>query len=171
MRVTQQAGSVLLSIDPASMRDTEVVTPHLAAVVIGTVLEVTTNGSGSEVRVDEGRVQVEGAGGQAIVTAGQQAAVAANGGQSIVVSLATETSLGGPGHSLSGPFGQPRQLDVPTGPANGNGGGNGNGNGNGGGNGNGNGGGNGNGNGNGNGGGNGNGNGGGNGNGNGNGNG
>ncbi|WP_299508638.1 hypothetical protein, partial [uncultured Roseobacter sp.] len=42
-QVTHQRGSVFLSVVTKQRKRTSVVTPHLAAVIKGTVLEVTTN--------------------------------------------------------------------------------------------------------------------------------
>lgn len=140
MRVTQRTGSVLLSIDPASGHETEVVTPHLAAVILGTVFEVTVAGAGSALRVDEGSVSVNSGEDRAVIGAGQQANVSASGPGAITVTPADVTSLTSAiGRTFAEPFGQVRRLEV--GNRGGNGGGIGNGIGNGGGHGAGNGGG------------------------------
>ncbi len=128
MRVTQRTGSVLLSIDPASGHETEVVTPHLAAVILGTVFEVTVAGAGSALRVDEGSVSVNSGEDRAVIGAGQQANVSASGPGAITVTPADVTSLTSAiGRTFAEPFGQVRRLEV--GNRGGNGGGNGIGNG------------------------------------------
>jgi len=157
-KVTQKRGSILLAVKKRSTQHTSVVTPHLAAVVKGTVFEVAVGRKQTKVRVDRGLVAVSD-GKQTVDVPGGQAAKAGPNLSGIDVSTATMTSI-----RVDGLVG----LELAEIKSNGNAGGNGNGNA--GGNGNGNAGGNGNGNaggnGNGNAGGNGNGNAGGNGNGN-----
>ncbi len=159
-RVTQRTGSILLAVKKRRTQHTSVVTPHLAAVVKGTVFEVSVSKSKSDVRVDRGLVEVSSGDETVDVPRGKKAA-AGQIGSGVSISEAEETSLTSTG--LVG-------LELAAIKSNNNAGGIGNGNSNAGGNGNGNAGGNGNsnagGNGNGNAGGNGNGNAGGNGNGN-----
>ena len=57
--LTQRTGSILLSVQKRRRAHTSVVTPHLAAVVKGTVFEVTVDSAESEVRVDQGVVEIE----------------------------------------------------------------------------------------------------------------
>ena len=147
-KVTQMRGSVLLTVNKRRKQHTSVVTPHLAAVVKGTVFEVSVGRVRSDVRVDSGLVEVSDGERSVDVSKGQEASV--GGSKSgISVTDATETSLNQDG--LVG-------LELAEINSNGKAGSNSNGDGNGNGNGNGNSGNNGNGNGNGNSGNNGNGN-------------
>ena len=93
-------GSVLLSIDPRRGGRTFIQTRHLAAVVLGTVLEVSTNEATSSLRVDKGRVQVRNGGQSVVLTKGQKVDVqsdttAMRVEAAIVTSVVpTETGLG-----------------------------------------------------------------------------
>ncbi|MFQ6547004.1 FecR domain-containing protein [Aestuariibius sp. 2305UL40-4] len=88
-RVTQQRGSIFLSVETRRRKHTSVVTPHLAAVVKGTVFEVSTDRAASTVRVDRGRVEVRDESGRADVPEGRQAV---SSGRSLTVSDARVTS-------------------------------------------------------------------------------
>ncbi|WP_299508642.1 hypothetical protein, partial [uncultured Roseobacter sp.] len=68
---------------------TSVVTPHLAAVIKGTVLEVTTNQQSASVRVDKGVVEVRSDERSVDVEAGREAV---SDGQSLSVAAAEVTS-------------------------------------------------------------------------------
>ena len=92
-KVRPVRGSVLLSIDPKNRGRTVVKTPHLAAVVLGTVLEVSANKTESSVRVDKGRVRVEHGGQRAVLTQGQQGVVQAASKRSISIVPASVTSV------------------------------------------------------------------------------
>ncbi len=72
-RVTQRRGSILFDIETRRRRETTVVTPHLAAVVKGTVFQVDAGSGSSAVRVREGVVEVSSGQSRARVTAGQTA--------------------------------------------------------------------------------------------------
>ena len=91
-RITQQKGSILLSVKKRRTQHTSVVTPHLAAVVKGTVFEVSVSRSNSSVRVDEGKVEVSGGDGSQIVTPGQRAKVGGKS-KSVKVARARVTSI------------------------------------------------------------------------------
>ena len=91
-KVTQRRGSILLAVNKRRTQHTSVVTPHLAAVVKGTVFEVTVGSAQSNVRVDQGKVEVSDGDQSVDVSAGQEATVnpkAAN----IGVAPAKTTSL------------------------------------------------------------------------------
>ncbi|MBW4709718.1 FecR domain-containing protein [Roseobacter sp. YSTF-M11] len=162
-KVVQHKGSVLLDLETRNRRHAKVNTPHLAAVVKGTVFEVTVNRRASSVRVDRGQVNVqrEGSSQETSVTSGQKATVAPSVNTSVRVRAARPTkktidavskNLPAAASSSVSNRSQRSAAAGNNGIGNGNSGGNGNGNsggdgnGNGGGNGNGNGGGNGNGN-------------------------
>ena len=89
-KVTHRRGSLLLSVETKRKRHTSVVTPHLAAVVKGTVFEVTAERDSSRLRVDEGVVEVSDREGQVNVPAGREIATL---GQGILVARAKVTSL------------------------------------------------------------------------------
>ena len=57
-QITQTSGAILLSLVTRNQPHTTVQTPHLAAIVKGTVFEVAVTPEGSSVRVDRGRVSV-----------------------------------------------------------------------------------------------------------------
>ncbi len=117
-KVTQRRGSVLLSVEKRRRQHTSVVTPHLAAVVKGTVFEVTVRSTGSDARVDRGRVEVSDGDRSVSVRAGQVAAVKRSS-TGIEVARATETSLAARGKA---------GLELAEVKSNDNAGGNGNGN-------------------------------------------
>ncbi len=91
-KVTQRRGSILLSVEKRRRQHTSVVTPHLAAVVKGTVFEVTVRRSRSDVRVDRGLVEVSDGDRSVDVPAGRAAAVNTSR-KGIEVSRASKTSL------------------------------------------------------------------------------
>ena len=91
-RITQQRGSILLTVKKRRTQHTSIVTPHLAAVVKGTVFEVTVERGQSAVRVDKGLVEVSTGSDSVDVPAWQQAVVTSNS-SAILVSDATETSI------------------------------------------------------------------------------
>ncbi|MFK7762932.1 MAG: hypothetical protein AB8B62_06695 [Roseobacter sp.] len=88
-QVTHQKGSVFLSVTTKKNKRTSVVTPHLAAVIKGTVLEVTTTAESASVRVDKGLVEVQSGGRRVDVSAGRQAV---SDGRSVSVETASVTS-------------------------------------------------------------------------------
>ena len=90
-KVTQQRGSVLLALQKKQSRDTIVVTPHIAAVVKGTVFEVSVRRGQSQVRVDDGRVEVANENGRTEIATGEVAA--ASSGSTIAVETANVTSM------------------------------------------------------------------------------
>ena len=117
-RVTQKSGSVLLAVKKRKRQHTTVVTPHLAAVVKGTVFEVSVSKSKSEVRVDRGLVAVSNGDETVDVSKGKKAAAGRNV-SGVSVSDAQKTSVTSKG--LIG-------LELAEIGSNGNTGGNGNGN-------------------------------------------
>ena len=103
-------GSVLLSIDPNRGGRTVVTTPHLAAVVLGTVLEVSTSEETSSVRVDVGRVRVEHGGRRAVLERGQEGTVQADTTRDINIQAARVSSLTPQGSGFGLVFGAPEAL-------------------------------------------------------------
>ena len=97
--VTQQRGSLLLSIETRRRKHTTVYTPHVAAVVKGTVFEVSVNEFASEVRVDNGTVEVRDEAGRSVdVSKGNKAT---SSGRTISVAPANVSSLKpGSGNSM-----------------------------------------------------------------------
>ena len=91
-KVTQKRGSILLSVKKRRTQHTSVVTPHLAAVVKGTVFEVTVGRTQSRVHVDQGPVEVSDGGRSVDVPKGQAARVGTTS-SAIEVTEATETSV------------------------------------------------------------------------------
>ena len=89
-KVTHRRGSLLLSVETRRRKHTSVVTPHLAAVVKGTIFEVTVSARQSRVRVDQGVVSVTNDSGSIDVATGR---IAASSGAAIEVSLAEVTSV------------------------------------------------------------------------------
>lgn len=89
-QVSQKRGAVLLSVTAGKGRQINVVTPHLAAVIKGTVLEVATDSSGSSVNVDKGLVEVQSGGQRTDVPAGRRAS---SSGSAITVEAAAVTSV------------------------------------------------------------------------------
>ncbi len=95
-RVTQRKGSILLDVERRRTQHTSVVTPHLAAVVKGTVFEVTVAQDGSSVRVDEGVVAVSDGSDSVDVEAGRQASASArNTGVSVTASTTSSLARSG----------------------------------------------------------------------------
>jgi hypothetical protein len=90
--VTQRRGSILLAVNKRRSQHTSVVTPHLAAVVKGTVFEVTVGQAQSNVRVDRGLVEVSD-GDQSVKVGSGRAASAGVNAKGIRVEKAKETSL------------------------------------------------------------------------------
>ena len=103
-------GSVLLSLDPNRGGRTIVDTPHLAAVVLGTVLEVSTDDATSSVRVDQGRVRVDHGGRSAVVEMGQEGVVQANATGTITIDAALVTTVVPNGAGFGLITGQPEAL-------------------------------------------------------------
>lgn len=95
-KVTHQRGSILLAVKKRRTQHTSVVTPHLAAVVKGTVFEVTVGQQQSNIRVDRGLVAVSDGTTTIDVPPGKQA-TAGRGNPSVTVTEATETSIGANG--------------------------------------------------------------------------
>ncbi len=91
-KVTQTRGSILLSVKKRRAQHTSVVTPHLAAVVKGTVFEVSVEGNRSDVRVDKGLVEVSDGDRSVNVSPGQVARVNITR-KGIDVAPTSETSL------------------------------------------------------------------------------
>ena len=79
--ILQQAGSIVLEVEKRNVEHFEVETPFLAAVVKGTRFQVDVGQQGADVRVLSGSVNVSSfkSGQFALVSAGQQARVAAFG--------------------------------------------------------------------------------------------
>ncbi len=95
-KVTQSRGSVLLSVEKRRTQHTSVVTPHLAAVVKGTVFEVTASREHSSVRVDRGLVAVSD-GHRTVGVRPGLAAKVGHGTKSIHVTKTSKTSLNADG--------------------------------------------------------------------------
>ncbi len=91
-KVMQRRGSILLSVEKRRRQHTSVVTPHLAAVVKGTVFEVTVRQSASQVRVDRGLVEVSD-GDRSIDLPAGRAATVGTSRPGIEVAQASKTSL------------------------------------------------------------------------------
>ena len=79
--IIQQAGSILLEVEKRNVKNFEVETPYLAAVVKGTQFRVSVNGSDANVEVLRGEVEVADfkSGQFALVLPGQFAKVLAHG--------------------------------------------------------------------------------------------
>lgn len=95
-KISQRHGSILVSAQKRRKQHLSVVTPHLAAVVKGTVFEVTVSRNQSAVRVDEGRVRVSDGNNATDVPAGKLARKGAKAPK-VTVEAATVTSLTGNG--------------------------------------------------------------------------
>jgi hypothetical protein len=79
--ITQQAGTILFSVEKQDRKHFEVETPFLAAVVRGTQFRVAVNGNGAQVDVAQGQVEVSDfrSGQYALVHPGQTAKTWAQG--------------------------------------------------------------------------------------------
>jgi len=86
--ILQQAGSILLDVEKRNVQHFEVLTPYLAAVVKGTQFRVTVDGTGSQVAVLRGQVQVSDykTGQYTLVNADQAASVSVQGSSGLSVS-------------------------------------------------------------------------------------
>ncbi len=91
-KVVHRKGSVVLDLEVRDRRHAEVETPHMAAVVKGTVFEVSVNRKGSSVRVDRGQVNVRNSGSsrETSITPGQMAMVSASGEAAVTVVAAPQ---------------------------------------------------------------------------------
>ena len=95
VRVRQDAGSLRYKVHSAPKRRFEVKTPHFSTVVKGTNFLVSTDRTGSEVFVDEGRVLILDPNGKPLaeLTAGQTGRMAARPGATLEVSTALDASF------------------------------------------------------------------------------
>jgi len=86
--IQQRAGSILLQVEKRDVRNFEVETPYLAAVVKGTQFRVSVDRTGSSVDVTQGSVQVADfkTGQYALVFPGQTAKVSIQGKGGLILS-------------------------------------------------------------------------------------
>jgi hypothetical protein len=106
--ILQESGSILLEVEQKAQKHFEVETPYLVAVVKGTQFRVTADGTGSQVDVISGQVEVADlkSGQYALVFPGQVAKVSIDGPGGL--------SLSGTGGTDAIKEGTPRASRVPA---------------------------------------------------------
>ncbi len=101
-KVHQRRGSIQYDVEPREQRSMSIVTPHLAAVVKGTVFDVNVEARGSNVEVERGSVGVSADGESVDIGGGQAASVSSNSSSISVGAIGSpETSIGSSASSSS----------------------------------------------------------------------